>query len=338
MRLLIGNLLVLTLFIATFSFAQEESPEPAAARQKADRYTAPDTDVAGLMKYIEEIRSFEPESAEQALLHHRKARIAIHDAARKILKLETDKSSKAYLLAKTIELGAEMRGLIAADADERRAYIEQIGELLSAGPPGRQQLDLVLRTGDLLESLDPSMAIEFYKRVGPVFTGQADRNLASHGRMMEGAVRRLELPGQEIELKGQTVEGKVFDVADLKGKVVLVEFWSTTCAPCVADMPHLRKLREKYAAQGFEIVGVSLDDDRPALEEFLASRKLPWIIVHDQENAGQHPAVLRYGVFATPTLILVGKDGKVLDVTARGRALDDLLAEQFGEKEATESK
>jgi thiol-disulfide isomerase/thioredoxin len=144
---------------------------------------------------------------------------------------------------------------------------------------------------------------------------------------MAGAVQRLKLPGQAMQLKGKMVDGSPFDLAGLKGKVVLVDYWATWCGPCIAEMPTLRKLHEKYKTQGFEIVGVSIDEDRPALEEFLASRKLPWIVVHDAENDGQHPSVEKYGILATPTKILIGKDGKVVDVAVTISRLEDLLKE-----------
>jgi len=96
----------------------------------------------------------------------------------------------------------------------------------------------------------------------------------------------------------------------------------------------MKRMYKKYHDQGFEIVGLSLDQDRNDLKDFLAEKELPWTILHDKENDGQHPAVTEYGVFGIPCMILVGKDGKVIDTQARGEKLQELLEKQFDSKDA----
>jgi len=331
------SLLILSILVLAITplIADEDSPKPKSKldRKSLDRYTIPaDADVEGLLKYMRDLSAFEPTTPEEALLHHRKARIAILDAANKILKVETDKRSEAYVLAKTIQLGADLRGLIVATSQERRDYVAEVVKLLKSNQPGKQQLNLALKTSDLLESVDPAVAIESYEAFGPVLAASKNKELAENGRMMAGAARRLALPGKVLKLNAKTVDGEDFDLASLKGKVVLLDFWATWCAPCLAEMPNMRKLHAQHKAKGFEIVGLSVDDDRPALEEFLEAKKLPWIILHDAENDGEHPILSEYGIMTYPTMILIGRDGKVLDVTARGDNLAELLEKQFEQK------
>ncbi|HEX5106195.1 MAG TPA: TlpA disulfide reductase family protein, partial [Pirellulaceae bacterium] len=88
---------------------------------------------------------------------------------------------------------------------------------------------------------------------------------------------------------------------------------------------------EAYKDRGFDVVGISIDQDRPALEEFLGERKLPWTVLHDKEHEGQHPATVEYGIFYIPCVILVDKEGKVISTRARGEELGRLLKDLLGE-------
>lgn len=152
-------------------------------------------------------------------------------------------------------------------------------------------------------------------------------------KMVPGILRRLELVGKPLELKGTTLDGKPIDIGDLKGKVVLVDFWATWCGPCVAEFPYLKKAYEAYRADGFEIVGINLDDDVATLEGFLKDDPLPWtqIVSRDKESAGFSSQWARhYGISAIPTMFLVDKTGKVVSTTIRGHLLKEELPMLLG--------
>lgn len=98
-----------------------------------------------------------------------------------------------------------------------------------------------------------------------------------------------------------------FRMSELKGKVVLVNFWASWCAPCLAEIPEFIKVREDYHDRGFEIVGISTDDTPAQLREFAAKYKTNYPLV--QVTAEVEDA---YGpVFGLPTSILVARDGSV---------------------------
>src|SRR5207302_3980553 len=76
----------------------------------------------------------------------------------------------------------------------------------------------------------------------------------------KGALRRLTLEGQPFELAGPKLDGGAFNIAQLKGKAVVVYYWSSDCQTCAADFARLKQLQSASSAKGVEVVGVSLDD------------------------------------------------------------------------------
>lgn len=147
---------------------------------------------------------------------------------------------------------------------------------------------------------------------------------------VEGVQRRLEAIGKPLELTGATVDGKPFDLKKLHGKVVLVDFWATWCGPCLAELPHLQEAYEKYHEKGFEIVGVSLDDDQESFDEFFKENKLPWVQLFEKEASKrgfENANVKRYGINAIPAMFLVDQSGRVVSTTVRGPFLEAMLEE-----------
>jgi peroxiredoxin len=124
------------------------------------------------------------------------------------------------------------------------------------------------------------------------------------------------------------VNGKPVSLADLKGKVVLVEFWASWCSPCRAENPNLVKLYNEYKDKGFEILAVSLDSDKPSWQKAIKADGLPWLHVSDLK--GWNNAVGRlYGVRAVPASVLVDKDGQVIGNELRGESLRTKLQEIY---------
>ena len=188
----------------------------------------------------------------------------------------------------------------------------------------------------LINSLgDRDAAEELYETFGKLFAQSKDKKLARYAKrkiLKQSDSPLAHLVGKPLELEGTTVDGRPFDWKQYRGKVVLVDFWATWCGPCVREIPNLLKAYEKYHDRGFEVVGISLDQDREALEEFLEKHNIPWATLFDEEAAGVHPMARKYGIRAIPAPILVDRQGKVVHTAARGPMLWKLLEKQFPEK------
>ena len=120
-----------------------------------------------------------------------------------------------------------------------------------------------------------------------------------------------ELKSKPLELKFKAIDGRDVDLAKMRGKVVLIDFWATWCAPCIEELPSLMRLYSEKKDQGFEIIGISMDDDLGRLAYFMKESGIPWPQYADPKGV-QNDIVTRLGVQITPTLWLVGKDGYLI--------------------------
>ena len=131
---------------------------------------------------------------------------------------------------------------------------------------------------------------------------------------------RLVTGAQPFALSGQTLAGQPISLDDYKGKVVLLDFWATWCGPCRAELPNVQAAYDKYRAQGFEVLGVSLDEDEGDLRAFVKAKKMEWPEIFDVRPYNG-PNATAYGVTAIPFSLLIGKDGVIAAVSPRGNAL-----------------
>lgn len=148
------------------------------------------------------------------------------------------------------------------------------------------------------------------------------------GEKVRSELARLDLvgkPAPDIDVKD--IHGKPIRLADFKGKVVLLDFWAVECEPCVGDFPRLEALYGKYRAQGFEIIGISLDETAERMAELVRERKLPWPQVHNATSGAD--LVASFGVSSLPATVLIGADGKVDRLDSRGDALESYLKKTF---------
>lgn len=114
------------------------------------------------------------------------------------------------------------------------------------------------------------------------------------------------------------LSGKLVTLGDLKGKVVLVDFWASWCAPCREELPVLEALHKKYRAQGLVVVGVNADSDQANMQKFLRRTPLGFTVVHD----GKREVAGRYAPPKMPSSYLIDRKGLVRHVQAGFKASD----------------
>lgn len=128
-------------------------------------------------------------------------------------------------------------------------------------------------------------------------------------------------PGTEApRLAASTPSGEAMDLTQLKGKIVLVDFWATWCPPCVRAMPHLQALHQRYGEKGFMVLGVNQEPGEEAhVSRFMRDKGLSFPTVMD--DAGLSGA---WGVYSYPTSFLVDGQGKIRQLY-RGPASESQL-------------
>ncbi|MFH1754844.1 MAG: TlpA disulfide reductase family protein, partial [Candidatus Latescibacterota bacterium] len=124
---------------------------------------------------------------------------------------------------------------------------------------------------------------------------------------------------------------KTLSIEKFKGKVVLLDFWATWCKPCLEEMPNVKRIYKQYQTEGFEIIGISLDSNKTALDSYIKKNDMNWPQFFD--GGGWNNALAKkYKIRSIPATYLLDRQGKIRYKSVRGpelaRAVEQLVKEK----------
>jgi len=171
-------------------------------------------------------------------------------------------------------------------------------------------------------------AIEAYTLIQQTFPQ------SQYAQRVAAIQRRLKLVGNPPQLSGPTLSGDQVVLDDLLGQPILVVFWSTEAKSFVSALPTLLEITRSHRKEGLKVVGVTLDTDATAVNQFLVEHKVPWpqIFFAEEEKQGwNNPIASYYGIMEIPALWLIDQSGNVVSTTATVENLDVELSQLLGD-------
>lgn len=192
-----------------------------------------------------------------------------------------------------------------------RRLSSAVGKFLETHPDDARAPALRLTEAQALESFDPERARSLYNEVAK----NEDPEISEAAK---SGLELMTMREKPLDLAFTAVDGRKVDLAALRGKVVLIDFWATWCPPCVEEVPDVVAVYDKFREQGFEIVGISLDEDKEALEKFTKENKMPWPQFFDGKG-WENELAQRFKIQSVPTMWLLDREGKLADPAPRGR-------------------
>lgn len=198
--------------------------------------------------------------------------------------------------------------------------------------PKGLEADLQVIVQEIARPLIEASMVSNQRDKAKAFITRVKADLADHpqsaqvSQFLEQIGGDLYLPGvgDEMKIAFTDLNGKEIDLEKMKDKVILVDFWATWCGPCIAEMPNVTAAYETYKDKGFEVVGISLDEDKAAVVKFIADNKMPWPQFVDGKG-WENELAQRFGIRSIPATFLVGKGGRIVASNLRGPDLETAI-------------
>lgn len=270
-------------------------PAKGPAKVAFDPFKVPDGSNQDLLKFIVKVRNVRPvrrQSPAEAQEFLLKKGAAIVAAADKILATKPDEKIRINALQSKIQALA-----VLDDSGDEKAGT-----------------DLVALVDEIKDEKQPALA-----KLAKRYAAQALEVTAAAA-------------APKTDIKAAHLDGTPFDPSTIKGKVTLIEVWTTTCGNCRAEMPNIARDYAKYRNRGFEVVSISMDPNKALVQQFLLDNpSMNWQVLFAESGSMgvKYPGQVN-GQFSTPKMMLISKRGVLLSDSVSDQELTIKLAELLG--------
>ena len=231
------------------------------------------------------------------------------DAAKGLSALAASEDRESAMEGK---MGQKLAAWVLANGDEKAQsrLLDDIEALARDNPASD-----ALATNLIAIKRLPGLPAEFAQRIDALFLKTLDGPVAAGVQAdLDAGMTQKNAIGKPMVLAGKTLEGQDFSTKEYGGKVILVDFWATWCGPCVAEMPRIKAMYEKYHDRGLEIVGISYDGDGEKLAKFTKESNMPWVQFWDKDkqsgkSGAAHPLAVEWKVNGIPQMFLIDRKG-----------------------------
>ncbi len=247
--------------------------------------------------------------------------------------LQRDKRPLLAREGKLIELSSRLREIPKMNQQQVNTFIGELIEIFSSSPLTKREIKIAQVTAQIFEQtgkLDSAQLV--LQKTARLLEQSSNKQWKQIADQFKATARRYALPGHPMKLSGRTLKGKTIDIENYKGKVVLVQFWASWCTYCLQEMPHLLKLYHTYHEDGFEVIGVNLDNSAERARKIIEDAQLPWPQIFSTETEAmgmKNPLATYYGISTLPQSILIDRKGNVIRLQARGKILNRELERLF---------
>lgn len=230
---------------------------------------------------------------------------------------EAERAAKSNDIAKKKQAEEKLKAMADKRENEKDEFLTKYGNTVAAP---------YFITMNLLKGIPVEETEEFYNRMG------VKPKSSPKGIELKESIARMKAlaPGAEApEFTLPTVAGEQFSLKSLRGNIVILDFWASWCAPCIAEMPIVKEIYAQYKDKGLKVVGISMDNVKAAWVKSIDKVQIPWMHVSSLKGMKRCPVAQLYQVYAIPKLYIIDKEGKIIAKDLRGEDLKKKIDELF---------